>query len=310
MKKFDNVDLIKIVALGCDFFASSMLSLLLAIQGDEQFEALFAIVLSVALPTVIYLLASISCFIYIVFDDSQYWMQALSVMIGGLLYLIGDNLPPVMEGFGNQLDCCEGSSCLQQIQAAGFGLLTIATITNFPTFIDKLLFHNQADQYNSDTIPFHVRVFFLMASFHELDTLYTALQRVTSTCPDDSTVIGIWISWVVYTVAFLLVLLLSVNLCSMSVCDCIGSNIHSILMFICLASYLLADNRLPLACTGVAKSTYTDTVSNTLNNTLCNNMHHNTMNTLYVIQVNLWVPAVIIAFYALSFICVWRCRKE
>ena len=306
MKKFDNVDLIKIVALGCDFFASFILSLLLAIQGDERAQAISAIVLSVVVPTVAYIIGAIICFIFIVRSDRQYWPQALLVTIGGLVYLVGDNLPSVMEGYGNQLNCCDGSSCFQQIQAAGFGLLVIATVTNFPTFIDKLLFHSKGDQCNSDTIPIHVRVFFLMASFHELDTLYSALQRVTSTCPDGSTVIGIWISWVVFTVTFLLVLLLSVNLyfrCNNSICDCIGSNIHSVLMFIGLASYLLADNRLPLACTGAAKSIYTNTVSNTLNSTLCNTIDYN--NTLYITQVSLWAPAVTIAFYALFFTCGW-----
>lgn len=340
MKKFDNVDLIKIVTLGCDFFASFMLSLLLAIQGDERAEAISALVLSVALPTVAYIIGAIICFIYILKIEKeknwQYLLQLISIAIGGLLYLTGDNLPPVMEGYGNQLNCCEGCTCLRQIQAAGFGLLVIATVTNFPTFIDKLLFHSAGDECDSDTILMHVRVFFLMASFHELDTLYTALQRVTSTCPDDSTVISIWISWVVYTVAFLLVLIFSVNLhfkckkdntvqhkdntgqhrdnigqqkcfkCKNSICDCIGSNIHSILLFICLASYLLADNRLPLACTGAAKSSYTDRVSNSLNSTLCNNMHYNdTMNTLHIIQVSLWAPVVTIALYALFFTIGW-----
>ena len=316
MKKFDNIDLIKIVALGCDFFASFILSLLLAIQGDERAEAISAVVLSVVVADVAYVIGAIICFIFIVKNDvkndSQSWPQALLVTIGGLVYLVGDNLPSVMEGYGNQLNCGNGSTCLQQIQAAGFGLLVIATVTNFPTFIDKLLFHNQADQCSSDTIPIHVRVFFLMASFHELDTLYSALQSVTSICPDDSTVISIWISWVVYTVSFLLVLLLSVNLyfqckCNnKSICDCIGSNIHSVLMFIGLASYLLADNRLPLACTVATESNYTDTVSNTLNSTPFNTMHHNnTMNTLHIIQVCLWAPAVTIAFYALFFTCGW-----
>ena len=313
MKKFDNVDLIKILALACDFFGSFMLSLLLAIQGDEHAKAISALILSVVVPTVAYIIGAIMCSVYILKIEKeknwQYLVQVISIEIGCLLYLTGDNLPSVMEGYGNQLNCCEGSSCLRQIQAAGFGLLVIATVTNFPTFIDKLLFHSADDEADSDTIPIHVRVFFLMASFHELDTLYTALQRVTSTCPDDSTVISIWISWVVYTVAFLLVLILSVNLhfkCKNSICDCIGSNIHSILLFICLASYLLADNRLPLACTGAAKSNYTDTVSNTLNSTLCNNTHYNdTMNTPRIIQVSLWAPAVAIALYALFFTIGW-----
>ena len=81
------------------------------------------------------------------------------------------------------------------------------------------------------------------------------------------------------------------------------SSFHSVLMFIGLASYLLADNRLPLACTGAAKSIYTDTVLNTLNSTFCNTIHYN--NTLHIIQVSLWAPAVIIAFYALFFTCGW-----
>jgi len=49
MKGLIDVDLIKFVALGCEFFASFMLSLLLVIQGDERSEAISAIVLSVAL---------------------------------------------------------------------------------------------------------------------------------------------------------------------------------------------------------------------------------------------------------------------
>ena len=121
MKKFDNIDLIKIVALGCDFFASFILSLLLAIQGDERAEAISAVVLSVVVADVAYVIGAIICFIFIVKNDSQSWPQALSVTIGGLVYLVGDNLPSVMEGYGNQLNCCDESSCLRQIQAARFG---------------------------------------------------------------------------------------------------------------------------------------------------------------------------------------------
>ena len=53
-------------------------------------------------------------------------------------------------------------------------------------------------------------------------------------------------------------------------------------------------------------SSLPDTVSNTLNSTLCNNTHYNdTMNTLRIIQVSLWAPAVTIALYALFFTIGW-----
>ena len=290
--KFLKVDLIKLVALGCEFFASFMQALVFAIQGDARAEAISILVLSVVLPTVIYIIGAIICFIYIVKNDSHYWLQALAVMIGGLLYLVGDNLPPVIEEYGGQLDnCTEGSMCLQNIQAASYGLLVIAAIGYFPTFIQRAVTHKSDDESNSKT-PVSVKIFALMASLTEVDLVYTAIQRVSSTCPDSSTVISAWVYWGVYTVAFLLLLILSVNMqikckeCFDTTCSCI----HSILIFICQASYLLADNMLPLACTGAA-------MMNT--------------NTLHIIQASLWAPTLTIALYALFFTIGWRwcCQK-
>ena len=290
--KFLKVDLIKLVALGCDFFASFVLALMFAIQGDERAEAISALVLSVALPTVIYIVGAIISFIYIVHNDRQYWVQALPVMIGGLLYLVGDNLPPVMEEYGGQLNCTEGSMCFQRVQAATFGLLVISAIGYFPPFIHRAFTYKSEDKSHSKTTPVSVKIFALMASLTELDLVYTAIQRVSSTCPDNSTVISTWVYWALYTVAFLVLLLLSVNMqikckeCFDTTCSCI----HSILIFICLALYLLADNMLPLACT--------DSV---LTNT----------NTLRIIQASLWAPTLTIALYALFFTIGWKwcCQK-
>ena len=243
--KFLKVDLIKMVALGCEFFQA----LIFVIQGDERAEAISALVLSVALPTVVYIIGAIISFTYIVRNDRQYWVQALSVMIGGLLYLVGDNLPPVMEEYGGQLNCTEGSVCFQRVQAATFGLLVISAIGYFPPFIHRVFTHKSEDESHSKT-PVSVQIFALMASLTEVDLVYTAIQRVSSTCPDNSTVISTWVYWALYTVAFLLLLLLSVNVqikckeCFDTTCSCI----HPILIFICLALYLLVDNTLPLAC--------------------------------------------------------------
>ena len=263
-----------------------------AIQGDERAEAIATIILSVALPTVTYIILAILCFIYIVRNDSQYWLQALAVMIGGLLYLVGDNLPPVIEEYGGQLNnCTEGSVCFQRVQAATFGLLVIAAIGYFPTFIQRAVTHKSDDESKSKT-PVSVKIFALMASLTELDLVYTAIQRVSSTCPDNSTVISVWVYWAIYTAAFLLLLILSVNMqikckeCFDTTCSCI----HSILIFICQASYLLADNMLPLACTGAAMMN---------------------ANTLRIIQVSLWAPTLTIALYGLIFTIGWKrcCQK-
>ena len=289
--KFLKVDLIKMVALGCEFFASFLQALIFAIQGDERAEAISALVLSVALPTVVYIVGAIISFIYIVRNESQYWVQAISVMIGGLLYLVGDNLPPVMEEYGGQLNCTEGSVCFERVQAATFGLLVISAIGYFPSFIHRAFTHKSEDESNTKT-PVSVKIFALMASLTELDLVYTAIQRVSSTCPDNSTVISIWVYWALYTVAFLVLLLLSVNMqikckeCFDTTCSCI----HSILIFICQALYLLADNTLPLACTGAA-----------LMNT----------DTLRIIQASLWAPTLTIALYALIFTIGWKwcCQK-
>ena len=302
--KFLKVDLIKMVALGCEFFASFLQALIFAIQGDERAEAISALVLSVALPTVAYIVGALISFIYI---ERQYWVQALPVMVGGLLYLVGDNLPPVMEEYGDQLNCTEGSVCFERVQAATFGLLVISAIGYFPSFIHRAFTHKPEDESNSKTPvsvthksedeshskpPFSVKIFALMASLTELDLVYTAIQRVSSTCPDNSTVISTWVYWALYTVAFLVLLLLSVNTqikpkeCFDTTCSCI----HSILIFICLALYLLADNTLPLACTD-SVSTNTD--------------------TLRIIQASLWAPTLTIALYALIFTIGWKwcCQK-
>ena len=304
---FLKADLIKMVALGCDFFASFILALMFAIQGDERTEAISALVLSVALPTVVYIVGAIISFIYIVRNDRQYWVQALPVMIGGLLYLVGDNLPPVMEEYGGQLNCTEGSVCFQQVQAATFGLLVISAIGYFPSFIHRAFTHKSEDEPHLETpvsvthksedepqlkTPVSVKIFALLASLTELDLVYTAIQRLSSTCPDNSTVISTWVYWALYTVAFLVLLLLSVNTqikpkeCFDTTCSCI----HSILIFICLALYLLADNTLPLACTD-SVSTNTD--------------------TLRIIQASLWAPTLTIALYALIFTIGWKwcCQK-
>ena len=84
------------VALACELFASFVLSLLLVIQGDKQVEAVFAVVLSVAVPGVLYIMGALLCFFYIIYKQGN-WLRSLWIMLGGLLYFIGDNLPPVMD---------------------------------------------------------------------------------------------------------------------------------------------------------------------------------------------------------------------
>ena len=288
MKGIIDTDVIKLVALGCEFFASFILSLLLVIQGDERSEAISAVVLSVAVPGVAYIIGAILCFVYVIYNKGN-WLRALLTMIGGLLYFIGDNLPPVMEAYGSQLTC--GVVCLQRIQAAGFGMLAIALITYLPSIVNRAFTYDSDNETESE-VPVSVLVFTLMASLTELDLAYTAIERMSSACSDNSTVISAWVYWSVYVVAFLLLLILAVNLhikCKQCFDSCC-SNIHAILIFVCLATYLLADNMLPLSCTGSAV---------------------NNLNLQSQVRVGLWAPALAIAFYALFFTTGWKlCCKR
>jgi len=203
MKGLIQGDLIKLVALACELFASFVLSLLLVIQGDKQVEAVFAVVLSVAVPGVLYIIGALLCFFYIIYKQGN-WLRSLWIMLGGLLYFIGDNLPPVMDVYGDQLDCDE--VCVQRTQAAGLGMLAIAAITYFPTVVHRTFTHdlNEPPDNSFRKTPVSVTVFSLMATLTELDLVYTAIERASSdgTCPSESTVVSAWVYWAVYAFAF------------------------------------------------------------------------------------------------------------
>ena len=293
MKGLIQGDLIKLVALACELFASFVLSLLLVIQGDKQVEAVFAVVLSVAVPGVLYIMGALLCFFYIIYKQGN-WLRSLWIMLGGLLYFIGDNLPPVMDVYGDQLDCDE--VCVQRTQAAGLGMLAIAAITYFPTVVHRTFTHdlNEPPDNSFRKTPVSVTVFSLMATLTELDLVYTAIERASSdgTCPSESTVVSAWVYWAVYAFAFLFLVVLAVNIrikCK-KLFDGLCANIHSILVFVCLATYLLADNTLPLACTGSAAG------SERINDE---------------VRVALWIPAVAIGCYGLVFTILWKlcCKK-
>lgn len=306
----DKEDWIKFFALGCEFFASFILSLALVIQGDERGEAIAVIVLSIVVSGVVYIISAI---VYIVgysvhfvyqkkkcsTKRTKFWLYSISTFLGGLFYLVGDNLPPVMEEYGSQLGC--GGECLQGVQAAGFVFLATAVIIGLPTVVHKTFTkldkkkseeesesgeESESDE-DSNTVRFRVLNF--VATLADLDLVYTSIERMySSVCPSNSIVIGAWFYWAIYVLTFLVFLLLTVNIhtkCKMN-WDTGWSNFHSILVFICLSTYLLADNRLPLSCTGAA-------VDNAI-------LHSQ-------VRIGLWVPALLIISYALVFSCGWVC---
>lgn len=238
-------------------------------------------------------MGALLCFFYIIYKQGN-WLRSLWIMLGGLLYFIGDNLPPVMDVYGDQLDCDE--VCVQRTQAAGLGMLAIAAITYFPTVVHRTFTHdlNEPPDNSFRKTPVSVTVFSLMATLTELDLVYTAIERASSdgTCPSESTVVSAWVYWAVYAFAFLFLVVLAVNIrikCK-KLFDSFCANIHSILVFVCLATYLLADNTLPLACTGSAAG------SERINDE---------------VRVALWIPAVLIGCYGLVFTVLWKlcCKK-
>ena len=57
-------------------------------------------------------------------------VTGLLVAFGGLCDYLGENLPPVVKRYKNEL--CHDQNCVQKVQIAGAILLAIATFTYLP----------------------------------------------------------------------------------------------------------------------------------------------------------------------------------
>ena len=175
--------------------------------------------------------------------------RCISTAIGGLFYYIGDNLPPLVEEYAEEL-CCS-SNCVEGAQVAGTVMLAIATTTYLPIAINAVFTHNKDKDDNID-IPACVAVFLLMAKITDLDLVYTGIERIIPRTCDETIVGGTWAYYAIYIVVFTGVTVYAV------LCICKNTTakekiwvvINAFLICLFMACYILADNRLPLGCTG------------------------------------------------------------
>ena len=179
--------------------------------------------------------------------------RGISIAIGGLFYYIGDNLPPLVEEYAEELGC--SSNCVEMAQMTGIVMLTIATTTYLPIAINAILIHNKdEDDLDEEEIPAHIAVFILLAKITDLDLVYTSIERIIPRTCDETIVGGTWAYYIIYLVVFIGVTFYTV-LCicrdrDMTTVEKILVMINSFLICLFMACYILADNRLPLGCTG------------------------------------------------------------
>ena len=156
----------------------------------------------------------------------------------------------------------------------------------------------------------------MLAKTTNFDLVYTAIERAVSINCNTHMWIGAWVYWVFYFVFFSLVSLYQVRIyekaeirrsasapsenttnadktsagnTSYKQCiktSCTSGNLYATLLSVFAGLYILADTRLPLACTGVAED---DT------------------RTRHVIRISLWVITLFVAAWV---IIIWTCWQN
>ena len=174
--------------------------------------------------------------------------RGIFVAIGGLFYYIGDNLPPLVEEYAEELGC--SPNCVEGAQVAGTVMLAIATTTYLPIAINAIFKHNKdEDDLDEEQIPARIAVFLLMAKITDLDLVYTSIERIIPRTCDETIVGGTWAYYAIYVVVFTFVTFYAVwCICKKTERFCIV--INALLVCLFMACYILADNQLPLGCTG------------------------------------------------------------
>lgn len=241
---------------------------------------------------VTYIVTACLCIIIPTLLLNKLSIVAIFTAIGGLFYLMGDNLPPLIREYGEQLSCDQ--ICIEQSESAGLIMLALAAVLYLPIVISgkfEIQF-NGCDDTSLDT-PGSVAALLLLAKLTDFDLVYTLIERIASgVCPRESTVTAAWVYYGIFVLAFLGFFLMAINLYMFkrdshkdeTCTDVTLANINSVLVCICLAGYLLADNMLPLACTGLLRNDpyYRD-----------------------VVKLSLWAPTILIASigFLVSFVC-------
>ena len=221
--------------------------------------------------------------------------RCISTAFGGLFYYIGDNLPPLVEEYAEELGC--SPNCVEETQVAGTVMLAIATATYLPITVNAVFTRDKAkDDLDKDIpddidVPARVAVFILLAKVTDLDLVYTSIERIIPGTCDEIVRRGAWAYYATSVAIFIVVIVYAV-LCSCkdtTTAEKILVVFNAVLICVFMACYILADNRLPLGCTG-----------SLMDNRL----------TRDIVKVVLSAFTLIIFVYSLTIFVAWYCCKE
>ena len=229
-------------------------------------------------------------------------MNNILITVGGLLFYIGDNLPPLITKYKNEFSAACDSGCVERVQIAGIFCLGITTVTYLPVFIDSGIPVNSGsaearEDINNERTALVVSLL-LLAKTTNLDLVYTAISRAASYSCNENIKLGAWAYFGVYILAFAISCIygfaVSTSCCGASTLDGASEvdrgstqggasepsepstldhsdptsvpnevqdrRTHVLFAFIAVfiitlfaASFILADTKLPLACTGDAE---------------------------------------------------------
>ena len=226
------------------------------VTPNETLSQATASVVLFSIVGVVYIVAIVVGFVWLWCKESSVkelskknLARGISTAIGGLFYYIGDNLPPLVEEYAEELSC--SPDCVERTQITGIVMLVCATTTYLPIAINAVFTHNK-DENDKVDIPSPIAVFLLMAKITDLDLVYTSIERIIPRTCDETIVGGTWAYYIIYIFVFTVVTVYAVW------CICKDSTFaekfcvvfNALLICVFMACYILADNRLPLGCTG------------------------------------------------------------
>ena len=324
-------DLLKVVVLAADFLTSfilTMISLSKHIKGsgsdikDEAFASLGVLFAAGGLYTLF--VTCKLCSKKLQSQTASEHRRDMLIVIGGVFYYFGDNLPPLMREYPKEL-CGDDQGCVKMVQILGIGMLIIATLTYIPLSLKDVLPSKIVNRKGTEpklagelikettlqqpqreqTAPgektrVHIIVLLLAAKMTNLDPVYTAIERAAfKKCND-------WVKgagWTFFAICFIAFWGFSMNrMCnykkeetqgSMSTQDNTSCSTCTTIVLPFLISafatlFILADTRLPLACSGIAE----------------------TNPTLDIIRLVLWLIAFIIGctLFGWWYCCIYKKR--
>ena len=181
--------------------------------------------------------------------------------IAGLLYMVGDNISPILRDYSDELNC--NTTCIEVAVSVGEGLLSLILPLYFFVLIHKWFDAFKKEEKKRTPIPLYDALG-LVVFAHEFDVVFTAIQKDVpgAGCTTPYHIVA-WLIWLGYVVVLATATVFTLNYVindkNLSVDDekvtenytvVTVSNIHLGLVILLIAVYLLADNNVPLGCSG------------------------------------------------------------